>query len=56
MSKIKNCPNCGKKGFYETDKVFLEDRTHRCKYCEMEFKLVERRGEMAWEGDIPVFS
>lgn len=56
MSKMQYCPNCGKKGMYETDKVFLEEKTHRCKFCDMEFEKKLNNGQLCWIGDIPVFS
>jgi len=56
--KYKSCPNCGKKGFYEvTDGtiIFIKGKTHKCKYCDMEFKIVINKGEKVWGGDIPAF-
>jgi len=56
--KYKPCPNCGKKGFYEAtanSTIFIGGKTHKCKYCEMEFKLTVNKGEKVWLGDIPTF-
>jgi len=52
----KPCINCGKKGFFESKNCFLPGKTHKCKYCEMEFELTINKGEEVWQGDIPVFS
>jgi len=54
--KYKSCPNCGKKGFFKKTKntiMFEKDCTHLCKYCDMEFKLTKREGELVWRGNIP---
>lgn len=48
------CSNCGKKGVYK-GKLFVKDATHRCCYCEMEFKAVIRKGQMVFRGEVPRF-
>lgn len=53
--KFEPCINCGRRGFYETKNVFIEGKTHKCKYCEMEFEKKLNKGELAWVGDIPKF-
>ncbi len=59
MGEFKPCPNCGKKGFYQATKntiIFIDGKTHKCKYCEMEFMLKLNKGEMVWDGEIPTFA
>lgn len=57
--KRECCPNCGKKGFYKMTKNSLpayRDTTHKCYYCDMEFKKVKRKGELSWRGEIPRYT
>ncbi len=53
--KYKPCPNCGKKGFFKGGILFIKGKTHKCKYCDMEFKVVINKGKKCWGGDIPMF-
>ena len=53
--KYKRCPNCGRKGFYETENVFLEDKFAKCKYCDMEFGYAIRKSQKVLKGDVPAF-
>jgi len=55
MREYERCPNCGKKGMFETEDCFEKDATNRCKYCDMEFKRIERKGEIVWRGNVPKF-
>ena len=58
IKKYKRCPNCGRKGMYEATKstiIFLPNKTHKCKYCDMEFELKINKGEWVWDGEIPRF-
>lgn len=54
--ELKSCINCGKKGFFVTKNCFLKGKTHKCKYCGMEFNKVKHKGVICWKGDIPKFN
>lgn len=56
IKKFKHCPNCAKKGLHKSKKCFIKDKTHKCKYCDMEFELKINKGELVWVGDTPSFS